>query len=105
MENSVYDYLSMKLKSIFEKYDNYKGIYEIRIRVGQPLVIRTDQGECGICEDGKVEEAKKRLVQVFDSLDMHTSDVDPVKTIKDVDEIVTELEKIKLWKGFVYFVK
>lgn len=51
-----------------------------------------------ICEDGKVEEAKKRLVQVFDSLDMHTSDVDPVKTIKDVDEIVTELENGKMPK-------
>ena len=37
-----------------------------------------------ICEDGKVEEAKKRLVQVFDSFDMHTSDVDPVKTINEV---------------------
>ena len=52
MKNSVYDYLSMKLKSIFEKYDNYTSIYEIRIRVGQPLVICTDQGECGLLEDG-----------------------------------------------------
>lgn len=44
-----------------------------------------------ICEDGKVEEAKAYLSREFDYFDMHTSDVDPVKTIGEIKEIVSDL--------------
>ena len=52
MEEKVYEYLSVKLKSIFEKYDSKSRIQEIRIRLGQPLIVRTDRGEFGLDEDG-----------------------------------------------------
>lgn len=52
MKNNICDYFSMKIKDIFEKYDNFDSIYEIRIRVGQPLVVRRDKGEYGIDEEG-----------------------------------------------------
>lgn len=52
MEEKVYEYLSMKLKSIFEKYENDRTIHEIRIRAGQPLLVRTAKGEYGLDEDG-----------------------------------------------------
>lgn len=44
-----------------------------------------------ICEDSKVEEAKKRMVELFDKADMHTSDIDPVATIGDVKEIANDI--------------
>ncbi len=51
-----------------------------------------------ICADGKLEEAKAGLVKLFDNYDMHTSDVDPVRTINEVSEIVSELEAGKMPK-------
>lgn len=52
MEEKVYEYLSMKLKSIFAKYENTCVIHEIRIRLGQPLMVRTVRGELALDENG-----------------------------------------------------
>ena len=52
MEEKVYEYLSMKLKSIFDKYEKGSLLHEIRIRVGQPLIVRTSKGEYGLDENG-----------------------------------------------------
>lgn len=49
-----------------------------------------------ICQDDKIEEAKKVLVYLFNNYGMYTSDVDPVATINDFDEIVTQLEEEKM---------
>lgn len=49
-----------------------------------------------ICADGKVEEAKATLVKLFDNYDMHVSDIDPVRTINDVEDIVSDLEAGKM---------
>lgn len=46
-----------------------------------------------ICEDDKISLASKQLAYVFDDLGMCTSDVDPVKSIHDVYEIATSLDK------------
>ena len=42
----------MKLKSIFDKYEKGSLLHEIRIRVGQPLIVRTSKGEYGLDENG-----------------------------------------------------
>ena len=49
-----------------------------------------------ICVDGKVEEAKATLVELFNNYGMHTSDVDPVRTIDEVESIVSDLEAGKM---------
>lgn len=49
-----------------------------------------------ICADGKVEEAKIVLVKLFDNYGMHTSDIDPVRTINEMEDIVSDLEKGKM---------
>lgn len=38
-----------------------------------------------VCEDSKVDDAKKEFKETFDSLDMHTSDINPIQTIKDLE--------------------
>lgn len=45
-----------------------------------------------VCNDKDVETAKTTLSRLFEVFDMHTSDVDPVKTIQDVSEIATDLD-------------
>ena len=49
-----------------------------------------------ICVDEKIEEAKNMLVDYFNSCDMHTSDVDPIRTFKDINDIVLSLEMGKM---------
>lgn len=49
-----------------------------------------------ICADDKVEEAKATLVELFKNYGMHTSDVDPVRTIDEIDGIVSDLEAGKM---------
>ena len=49
-----------------------------------------------ICADDKVEEAKDVLVNLFDNYNMHTSDVDPVRTIYEMEDIVSDLETGKM---------
>lgn len=44
-----------------------------------------------VCCDDKIESACCQLVTLFDSYDMHTSDVDPIRTIDDVYKISSEL--------------
>lgn len=49
-----------------------------------------------VCEDTKIEEAKKELKETFDQLGMHTSDVNPIQTFKEFKEIITDLEDGKM---------
>lgn len=49
-----------------------------------------------ICEDSKIEEAKKKMVQLFEYVNMHTSDVDPVRTIGEISEIANDLSAGKM---------
>ena len=51
-----------------------------------------------VCADDKVEEAKQSLKKIFDALGMHTSDVDPLKTINEVVEIAEDLQNGKMPK-------
>lgn len=44
-----------------------------------------------ICLDPYVDIAKDKLARIFDTLDMRTSDVDPIQTIKDITEISNDL--------------
>ena len=46
-----------------------------------------------ICEDDKIEYAKEKLVKMFDSFNMHTSDIDPVETIHKVGRIVEDISR------------
>lgn len=45
-----------------------------------------------ICEDGKTYEASKELTVLLDAYGFHTSDVNPVQTIVDVEEIVADIK-------------
>lgn len=45
-----------------------------------------------VCEDIKIDNAKNELIKLFEFFEMHTSDIDPVKTINEVNEISLELE-------------
>ena len=49
-----------------------------------------------ICQDEKIEDAKRVMVELFKSYGMHTSDVDPVGSVDELDEIVTQLEEGKM---------
>ena len=49
-----------------------------------------------ICQDDKIEDAKRVMVELFKSYGMHTSDVDPVGSVDELDEIVTQLEEGKM---------
>lgn len=53
-KNEVYDYLSLKLRSIFNEMESVPNIHEIRIRVGQPLMINTASGEFFISASGNL---------------------------------------------------
>ena len=44
-----------------------------------------------VCADGKLEESSKELEEMFQQTGFKTSDVDPVKTIKDMKKIVRAL--------------
>ena len=45
-----------------------------------------------VCSDAYVEKAKTTLAALFDSFGMKTSDVDPIQTIHDVEEIANDLK-------------
>lgn len=45
-----------------------------------------------ICRDGHVEEAQEELKILLDKYGIHTSDVNPMQTIKDLDEITQSLK-------------
>ncbi len=49
-----------------------------------------------ICEDDKIPMAKKAMVELFKSYGMHTSDVDPVGTVDEIEEITSQLEHGKM---------
>ena len=52
-QTEVYQYLSVKLRIIFQKVPASIRINEIRLRVGQPLMVETDEGEIFISETGQ----------------------------------------------------
>ena len=45
-----------------------------------------------IVEDDKFEKAKDKLLDRFNKLGLYTSDVDPVRTIEELDEVVNDLK-------------
>ena len=45
-----------------------------------------------IVEDDKYEEAKTKLLDRFNKLGLYTSDVDPIRSIKELDEVVSDLK-------------
>ena len=51
-----------------------------------------------VCEDREVEIAKEGLSKLFEDNDMHTTDVDPYKSIMDLYEIVDDLKNNKMPK-------
>ena len=52
-QTDVYQYLSVKLRTIFKKTPTILKINEIRLRIGQPLIVETSQGEVFISETGQ----------------------------------------------------
>lgn len=54
-----------------------------------------------ICEDTQVEMAKKKMIEVFNAFDMHTSDIDPVGTVNKVSEIANKIEKGEMPKIYL----
>lgn len=54
-----------------------------------------------ICVDDKVEEAKLALKYMFRILNLQTSDVDPLNTIDEVEQIATDLQNGILPKKFL----
>lgn len=49
-----------------------------------------------ICEDSKIEDAKEELIDLFKYFGMNTSDVDPVKTVNEFNEISLDIELGKM---------
>ena len=45
-----------------------------------------------VVEDGYEDITKKKLIELFEKYNLHTSDVDPIKTINEVYQISTELK-------------
>lgn len=54
-----------------------------------------------ICKDGCVEEAQRQLSMLLKKYDIHTSDVDPVQTIKDMNEITEDIKNGIMPKKFL----
>ncbi len=52
-QTEVYQYLSVRLRMIFSKLPPAIRINEIRLRIGQPVIIETDEGEMFISETGQ----------------------------------------------------
>lgn len=46
-----------------------------------------------ICQDGGVEAAQEQLGWLLEKYNIHTSDVNPVKTIQEMDEITSDLKR------------
>lgn len=51
-QSTVYEYLSVELRNIFEQKINISKIYEIRMRIGQPLMVNTGEGEFFVSIEG-----------------------------------------------------
>ena len=54
-----------------------------------------------ICEDGKVESVQKQLAWLLEKYGIRTSDINPVQTIHDMDEITSDLKSGKMPKKFL----
>lgn len=45
-----------------------------------------------VCEDGKIDETKERLNELFRQYDMKPSDIDPVQTISEIIQITHDIK-------------
>lgn len=54
-----------------------------------------------VCKDGHIEEAEKQLSILFEKYNIHTSDVNPVQTIKDMEEITESIKNGVMPKKFL----
>lgn len=54
-----------------------------------------------ICKDGHLEEAQEQLTKLLEQYEIHTSDVDPLQTIKDITEIVQNIKDGVMPKKFL----
>ena len=54
-----------------------------------------------ICEDGHVPEASEKLTELLKQCNMNTSDTNPIQTIKDMHEIVQNIEDGIMPKKFL----
>lgn len=52
-QSDVYEYLSVRLRMIFAKFPQTIRINEIRLRIGQPVIVETDVGEMFVSETGQ----------------------------------------------------
>lgn len=52
INNSVLEYLAPSLRELLAKYHEWDKIEELRLRIGQPLIIRSTTGQSGICRSG-----------------------------------------------------
>lgn len=60
-----------------------------------------DMDFCMVVEDGYEEITKKKIIEQFNKFGIETSDVDPVKTISDVFEIASDLDKGIMPKKYI----
>lgn len=54
-----------------------------------------------VCEDGGVEQAQQQLTALLSKYNIHTSDVNPVQTIHDMEEITEDIKKGVMPKKFL----
>lgn len=54
-----------------------------------------------VCQDGHVEEAQEELAKLLDRYDIRTSDIDPVQTIIDLEDISESIKKGIMPKKFL----
>lgn len=45
-----------------------------------------------VCKDGQIEKTEKKLAELLEKFNIHTSDIDPVQTIKDMEEISEDIK-------------
>ena len=54
-----------------------------------------------ICKDGEIEKVEEELAELLKEFNIRTSDVDPVQTIKDIEEISESIKNGKMPKKFL----
>jgi stage III sporulation protein AA len=60
IKNNIVPYLSLSIKEIILKMKSFKEVEEIRLRSGQPLVIKIGDKDFTLDKQGKIEENLKR---------------------------------------------
>jgi len=54
-----------------------------------------------VCKDGEIENAEEQLAEMLEAFNIHTSDVDPIQTIKDMEEISEDIKNGKMPNKFL----